>query len=143
MLTIDRLVDGINGEDPRGARLYMSQLRENEVRVVGSPWAARIRRFKMMRRCANLRLQMFSAGSSISPPSLPPTWPRGWSLLIQLHLLLRVAQLLATDLAGEPIARGQHRCHALARCPFPRAARSAAPQHERTLLVPKCALSLV
>ena len=34
MLTIDRLVDGINGEDPGGARLYMSQLRENEVRAV-------------------------------------------------------------------------------------------------------------
>ena len=31
MLTVDRLVDGINGEDPGGARLYMSQLRENEV----------------------------------------------------------------------------------------------------------------
>eukprot|EP00903_Cladosiphon_okamuranus_P013494 g12569.t1 len=30
MLTVDRLVDGINGEDPAGARLYMSQLRENE-----------------------------------------------------------------------------------------------------------------
>lgn len=36
MLTVDRLVDGINGEDPGGARLYMSQLRENEVRFPDS-----------------------------------------------------------------------------------------------------------
>lgn len=31
LLTIDRLVDGINGEDPAGTRSYMAQLRENEV----------------------------------------------------------------------------------------------------------------
>lgn len=28
---IDRLVDGISGEDPTGTRLYMAQLREHEV----------------------------------------------------------------------------------------------------------------
>lgn len=32
MSTVDRLIDGINGEDPAGARFYMAQLRQNEVR---------------------------------------------------------------------------------------------------------------
>lgn len=31
--TIDRLIEGMNGEDPGGARIYMSQLQENEVGV--------------------------------------------------------------------------------------------------------------
>lgn len=31
MLAVDRLVDGINGNDIEGARLYMAQLGENEV----------------------------------------------------------------------------------------------------------------
>ena len=31
MPTVDRLIDGINGEDPAGARFYMAQLRQNEV----------------------------------------------------------------------------------------------------------------
>lgn len=31
MSTVDRLIDGINGEDPAGARFYMAQLRQNEV----------------------------------------------------------------------------------------------------------------
>ncbi|CAN0517597.1 unnamed protein product, partial [Ectocarpus sp. 12 AP-2014] len=30
MLKVDRLVDGMHGEDPGGARLYMSQIRESE-----------------------------------------------------------------------------------------------------------------
>lgn len=34
MSTVDRLIDGINGEDPAGARLYMAQLRQNEVRYL-------------------------------------------------------------------------------------------------------------
>lgn len=31
MLKVERLIDGINGEDPGGARLYMAQLRDREV----------------------------------------------------------------------------------------------------------------
>lgn len=31
MLTVDRLVDALNGEDPGGARMYMAQLRDKEV----------------------------------------------------------------------------------------------------------------
>lgn len=31
LLKVDRLVDGIAGEDPTGTRLYMAQLREHEV----------------------------------------------------------------------------------------------------------------
>lgn len=34
MLKVDRLVDGMHGEDPGGARLYMSQIRESEVKSV-------------------------------------------------------------------------------------------------------------
>lgn len=31
MLTVDRLIDGLNGEDPGSARIYMAQIREEEV----------------------------------------------------------------------------------------------------------------
>ena len=32
--TVERLIEGTNGEDPAGACMYMSQLRENEVSVL-------------------------------------------------------------------------------------------------------------
>lgn len=41
---VDRLVDGISGEDPTGTRLYMAQLREHEVGlsvgVISNDWKA-------------------------------------------------------------------------------------------------------
>lgn len=79
MLTVDRLVDGINGGDPGGARLYMSQLRENEVCFPDSS----IQNAFPVRRFLTLR-----AASSLLALSLPPRRVHAFTRLSRLFFLV-------------------------------------------------------
>lgn len=81
MLTVDRLVDGINGEDPGGARLYMSQLRENEVRFPDSS----------IQNVARVGAESFSLSSCMLVLPLPLSPRRGHAFADSLYRFLLLA----------------------------------------------------